>query len=357
MPVNPGYSGSQRERALEHSISLFDVASLLIERRKLIVICLLVVLVPSLIILLLMPNQYRSTATILPSKQADNLQDLKAIASMFGPQIPIGGTPELFPVVLRSRLITGVILEHKYAFKMNNVDTSVTLADYFGETNRDKLQVRLKNITTISTDKKTGTISIGVETEHPELSQAIVQTYLAELEQYNLYSRTTKAQMMEQYLARESAAREEILLAAQDSLRIFQEKHRNWNQTSNPMILRELARLRRGVTILEQNFIYLSREHEAAKLEVELDTPILTILDLPFLPEMKSGPYRLTILTAIGFLALAVTLMLVAVLNGIQGRARESERSSYGRLRKNIHTAFPTASRLILKVRHSKITS
>lgn len=356
MSISLGRSGSQRDREREHSVSLFDVVSMLIERRKLIVICLLAVLIPSLITLLLMPNQYLSTATILPSKQADSFQDLKAIAGIFGSQIPLGGTPELFPVVLRSRLVADAVLKYKYSLIWNNIDTCITLEDYFSQTNKDKLRALLAGITTISTDKKTGTISIGVETECPELSLGITQRYLAELEQYNLHSRTTKAQVMEQYLARESAAREEILLITQDKLREFQEANRNWAQTSNPLILQELARLKRDVAILEQNFIFLSREHESAKLEVELDTPIITILDQPFLPELKSGPFRLTILTAVGFLALTITLILVTILDSIQGRARESEKSSYERLRGNIHTAFPTASRLILRTQKSKTT-
>ena len=354
MPLDNGTKPSQSDKSTP-SISLYDFFSLLVEKRRMIAACLAVVILPALLMLLLTPNQYRSTATILPSKKVDNLDNLKAVAGLFGSPIQTEGTPELFPVVLRSRLIADAVVHHDYRLTLDGVDSSFTLVDYFDTDNRDLQYAALKKITEISKDKETGYITVAVETEHPELSQAIVGQYLAELERYNIHSRMTKAKRKEGYLSREVAAREKLLLAAQDSLRIFQEGHRNWASTDNPAILSDLSRLKRDVAILEQNFLYLTKEHEAAKLEVQLDTPVITILDQPSLPELKSGPYRLTILMALTVMTMLVTVMVIAVAEGMRREIRESRSGSYARFRDNVQTAFPTTTKLVLKARHDWI--
>jgi len=357
--LNNDLTGQDSKNCSEKSISMFDIASLFIKRRKLVVLCMLVVLVPSLVILFLTPNQYCSTATILPSQPIDKFQSLKALTGFVGPRIQTESTSELYPVILRSRLITSAVLAEEYCFTWDNVETCTTLPTYFGNTNRDKLHAQLESITTISSDKNTGIISVGVETEYPGLSQLILRKYLAELEKYNLHSRKSKAQETEKYLARELSVRGVELLATQDSLTAFQEKNRNWHETNNPLVLRELARLKRDVAIKEQNYVFLRREHEAAKLSVQMDTPIIVSLDEPSLPEDKAGPFRLMILAVIGLITLLATLFLVVVVESLSGKAQASERCSYQRLRGDFATAFPAANRLILRTgrRNTRTTS
>ena len=108
------HPGPQSENTCVHSVSLFDIALLLIKKRKLTVLCLLVVLVPGLVTPFLIPNEYCSTTTILPSKAIDMFENLKALADLVGPQIQIESTPELYPVVLRSRLVTSTVSAEEY---------------------------------------------------------------------------------------------------------------------------------------------------------------------------------------------------------------------------------------------------
>jgi len=340
--------GESVTRTQEITTTVFDFASLLVRRRRLIGLCLAATLVPSLIILALLPNQYCSTTTILPASPSGQLSSLSAIVGLARPQLQDESSSELYPEVLRSRQIADAVLRQSYSFTDDSAQRSTTLAEYFDEDNSDKRYDKLANITSVSTSKTTGTISVSVETEYPELSQAILTRYLAELEHYNLVSRRSKAKEVEQYLARELAVRRQELLASQDSLKAFQESNLNWNETSNPYLLHEVATLQREVAIKEQAYAYLSQEYEASKLKVQMDTPIVRVLDKPNLPEVKSSPFRLQILTVIGLLTLLLTTLLIAVFENLKLRAKASERQSYDSFRQHIATVFPTLSRRIL---------
>lgn len=341
-------TGESPMKSQNVSTTVFDIGSLLVRRRMFIGLCLAVTLVPSLIILALLPNQYRSTTTILPANPSGQLSSLSAMVGLARPQLEDESSSELYPEVLRSRQVAAPVLGERYTFATGSAQKSATLAEYFEEDNSDKLYDRLAGITSISTSKTTGTITVSVETEYPALSQAILTKYLAELEHYNMVSRRSKAKEVEQYLARELAVRRQELLACQDSLRAFQESNMNWNETSNPYLLRELATMQREVAIKEQAYAYLSQEYEASKLKVQMDTPIVRVLDTPNLPEVKSSPFRLQILTVIGLLTLVATILFVAITENLKLRARATEWQSYDRFRRHIATVFPTLSRRVL---------
>jgi len=340
--------GQPSTKTQENSTTVFDFASLMVRRRKFIGLCIAATLVPSLIFLALLPNQYRSTTTILPANPSGQLSSLSAMVGLAAPSQQDEGSSELYPEVLRSRQIAAAVTGERYTFAVDGAQKSVTLAEYFDEDNSDKLYDRLVSITSISTSKTTGTISVSVDTKYPALSQAIVTRYLAELEHYNLVSRRSKAKEVEQYLARELAVRKQELLASQDSLRDFQESNLNWNETSNPYLLRELAARQREIAIKEQAYAYLSQEYEASKLKVQMDTPIVRVLDKPSLPEVKSSPFRLQILTVIELLTLLAAILFIAVFENLKLRAKATERQSYDRFRQHISTVFPTLSRRIL---------
>ncbi|PWB67895.1 hypothetical protein C3F09_12615 [candidate division GN15 bacterium] len=341
-------SGDSDSKSSEITTTVFDIATLLMRKRKFIGLCLAVTLLPALIVLLLMSNQYRSTATILPASPTNQLTSLSAMVGLSMPQEQDESSSELYPEILRSRQILSAVLKPTYQYTDDGALKLITLTEYFGEDNPDKLCDQLAGITSISTSKTTGTITVSVDTKYPELSQSILNTYLSELEHYNMVSRKSKAREVEQYLARELAARRQELAACQDSLKSFQESNLNWSETSNPYLLRELAALQREVAIKEQAYAFLSQQYEASKLKVQEDTPIVRVLDKPNLPTVKSSPFRLQILTVIGLLTFIAAILIIAIGENLRMRARATERQSYHRFRENFATVFPTLSRRIL---------
>jgi len=346
---DPGHTSEPGASRRETSLSMFDIVSLLVRRRKPIAIAFAVVLLPTLVILLLLPNRYESTASILPSQSPDKLQQLRDVAGISLSSPSEEGSSELYPVILRSRLIKDDVLAKEYAFTANDETKAITFPEYFDQTNRDKLYAALDNITTVSFDKKTGVVSLGVETRHPELSQLTLQQYIVALETYNLHSRKSKARENEKYLARELALLKSELLQSQDSLRAFQEQNRTWNENAHPWVLSELARLKRDLAVKDQSFLFLSQEYESAKLKAQMDIPIVQILDEPSLPIQKSGPYRLFILIVVGVTTALIIIPMIVIAESFRIRAALDEQVSYRRFRDDLSAAFPTANRLILR--------
>jgi len=98
----------------------------------------------------------------------------------------------------------------------------------------------------------------------------------------------------------------------------------------------------------------LSQEHEAAKLKVQMDIPIVKVLDEPSLPIVKSGPHRLLILIVVGLLASVTIVFIVVTAEVVRLKAQAEERRPYDRFRDQFSSAFPVANRLILRSKQPK---
>ncbi|MCP4650275.1 MAG: hypothetical protein GY853_09395, partial [PVC group bacterium] len=244
----------------------------------------IVCIIVSGVILYLVPEKYCSHASILPSGKGDDLSVLKEMAGLSGLGLENNeNSSVLYPKILNSRQIKEAVINYNYSTSFPT-QNETTLKEYFGTTINEYLLSKLDKITSIDSDSKTGLITIAVETEYPELSQAIVQRYLAELEDYNINRRKSSASERVKYLKRESAERETELMQAEDDLEQFQMANRNWNMTSDPGILAELNRKKREIMAKSETYLFLKNQYDLAKLEAQKDIPIVRILDNPSLP-------------------------------------------------------------------------
>ncbi|HHI02715.1 MAG TPA: hypothetical protein ENL22_04265 [candidate division Zixibacteria bacterium] len=266
------------------------------------------------LILCLVSDKYRSQATILPSGKTENLSLLKEMAGLAGFGIEGNESSSvLYPDILSSRQIKEAVINYRYSFG-NPVQTEMTLKEYFDTSVNEHLLRKLESITSIDLDKSTGLITISVETKYPELSQAIVRRYLAELEDYNMYRRRSSARERVVYLERELAQRETELRQAEDDLEQYQMANRNWNMTSDPEILSNLNRKKREIMAKSETYLFLRNQYDLAKLEVQKDIPIVRVLDNPSLPLVKSGPQRLLITLLSGAIGVGIMSLFLIIL-------------------------------------------
>jgi|GEM_PF-621408 len=333
------------ESPAAEALSAFDMLGLLFKRRKLIATIVAVVAIPALALLMLMPNRYTSSATVLPTVATDKFAELKNLAGFGTYSANAENSSELFPTILRSRRVIDSVTSTYY--EIDGESQAIRLADYLSEDNPDKLRAKVAGLTSVATDKRTGVVTVAVETEIPELSRKMLETYLAALEHYNLHDRTSRAKGNEKYLEREVKLREKEVATAEAALRDYRLKNRNWANTSNPEIITEHGKLEREAEIKTSGFVYLSREYEIARIETQKDLPIVNLLDAPSTPTTKSGPYRLSMLLAISATALLLGIVVALVLEGIERKARSPENESFDRLVNNVRESFPRTSRLI----------
>jgi len=327
-----------------------------IKRRRMIAISVSAAMAITAVIMLLLPNQYTSQASILPSGSRNELSGLMDLAGTFGLNATGGGTAEnssaLYPSILRSNHVVDAVLDRDYPPVREGQDGPTRLDVYFDQDDPNELRAALREVTSVSTHKKLGIVSVKVQTEYPHLSQDVLIAYLEELEDYLNVKRKTHARQSVVYLTDQIAQRSAELTDSEDRLREFMLANRNWHTSTDPDLQTNMARLRRDVTIKTTTYQLLSEQLELARLEAQKSIPIVRILDDPSLPTFKSGPRRTITVIFAGLstlLLLATWLFLKHLM--IQG----DDKGRLHVLRDEFCDAFPRSSR-VLRIRRAAET-
>jgi len=231
------------------SIDIFGIARLLIQKRRLIVTFTVGVMFVAASIFFMIPDRFESIATILPSGQTDKFSELKNLTG-FGMAASSENSSELFPSIIKSHLVNNILIDRNFTFEQDGESRTITLAGYFDEDNPDKLRKRVDEITSVHKDKKTGVITVKVETEYAGFSQEVLKTYLDELENFNLHRRRSQGKENAAYLSKQVDKRAKDLALVEKELEEFRSINRNWATSNNPQILSNLGRLERNVQVL-----------------------------------------------------------------------------------------------------------
>ncbi len=327
-------------------INLIEIASMLIRRKRLIIGGVLAVMIITAGLSLLLPNFYTSHASLLPSGNPDNLGDLKSLAGLTTSMNIGDNSSELFPVILRSQRIRDAVLDTEFDYTHNGTERSISLPDYFGQTNRDLLYDHLAGITSIGKNKKNGVITIDVETKFPWLSQAIAEKYIEALEEYNSTARRSRAKDNADYLHKQLKTAKAELNQAEDQLEQFQAVNLDWAGSTNPEIVKHMSRFQRDVEAATTTYLYLLKEFEIARFEAQKDIPIVRTLDEPSLPQYKSRPRRLLIVLAAGTITGLGLIMLLILQMFVQRLGAGPNNETYQRFGHDFARAFPRTSRL-----------
>ncbi len=336
-----------------HSWTIIELARLIIRRWKKIAIVTVLAMTAMAIIMAFTPNQYVSTATILPSGKSDNMSALKEVVGIGAGAGIDENSSVLYPVVLQSRTIADALLGRSYTVKDNGKTITVVPASYFGTDNPDQLRQALSDVTTVTTDRKTSEIRITVETRFPELSRGLVAEYLTRLEEYNLYRRKSLARDNQRYLASQILVSRDSLRECENNLAEFRRRNADWAMSSNSDVLYELTRLQREVEVKSAAYLYLQQQYEVAKLDAQRDVPIVRILDQASLPTLKSQPRRTLSVLLTGFAAFFLTTLLLLIREYIRRESTGASAPAFAELRKDIKANVPGVSRALKLVSQS----
>jgi uncharacterized protein involved in exopolysaccharide biosynthesis len=321
---------------------------LVLARRRAIALFCAVVVAVTTAYLLLQPNLYTSRAVILPTGGNDGYSSLRAFVGMAsGMTLAEENSSSLFPVILRSDLVTDAVLDKEYVYASGSENRRTTMTEYFDIDNRDKLREVLRGVTMIGTDARTGEMIVSVETEHPSLSRAVLDEYLTQLEAFNIFKRKSRAKENQRYLESQLVEASGLLQKSEDDLEAFRKSNANWASTSSPAILTRLGRLQREVELRSSAYLLLQEQYEMAKFEAQKDIPIMRVLDQPSLPTQKSGPFRRNLIILSGILSFGLAVLVVLVADLIRQSVTGSNRPAYERLRTDVTEAFPRASRFL----------
>lgn len=289
----------------DDEISLWEVLAVLVRRRGTIVLMTLVVGAAAAAYAHTRPLTYTTSAAFRPQGSEVSNSQLMALASQFG--VNVGGasgdeaSPAFYQELLTSREILTRVSDEPYAVEGVG---SVALKDLLEieqdteeQRDEDVLEWLREEAVSVSTGRETGTVTISVKTEWPDLSRAIAGELLAEVALFNLDTRQSQAASERSFIEDRVEAAEVELEAAEEELRSFLEANRQWE--NSPMLTFQHDGLMREVALRQSVLTTLVQSYEQARIAEVRDTPVITVLQSPFLPP-RNDPRRRVLSALLG---------------------------------------------------------
>ncbi len=311
------------------------------------------------------PNEYTSTASVMPELQTSALSGLSkyaGLASLAGINLSdMAGSdavrPDLYPNIINNTSFFLYLLnqsvkpsENKsikfwdFYTKAYEIDT---LKDNGGggiETIRNLLGIQsIKNQNIIdlqgqvvfiskikgeiieeelmkkiiaNIDKKTGVISISVELPDPVTAAHVAQISMNYLTDFVTKYRVEKAKTDADFLASQlKAARGQYYSSQAQKAEYSDQFQLATIRLQSADIKRE--RIESDYRVNSAFYQQLLQQYEMAKLKVQQETPIFKTLQKPVVPYEKSGPRRLLYIIFTGFLSLGISIPWIILRKGV----------------------------------------
>ena len=312
-------------------LSPAEILDILVRKRRTWMLTPIVLGALAVVIALVLPPGYRSSASFVPETSGPSGGALDALgqqAAAFGFDIGVGleGEGPLYLDLLRSREVRERVVVAQYA--LPDRSQTGTLVDYYGLDNvrpaekaREKARERLGEGSRAAYDPASTIVSLSVITRHREMSQAIVAQYLLELERFNVEKRARHIRDQVEFLQRQLERAKENLRQTEDSLQIFLERNRLYE--SSPALVFQRTRLDRQVIISTGIVSRLQQQLEQAQLDLLRETPSVSVIDQPNLPQRRVRPRRRMIVVTASLAGLVLGLLLALGAEGAGRMYRE----------------------------------
>jgi uncharacterized protein involved in exopolysaccharide biosynthesis len=304
-PPHPPYPQYEYE---DDEINLLDYVIVLLKYKWLILGIIVVTGVAALIISLMLPNIYRSEATIIPRQQEKSatssaLSALGALSGMAGELVGLGGGGDVgkFEVVLKSRDLARRVVE-KYKLMPELFEEQWDpLKKKWKENPAPTLQDAYKSLMgmlTVSRDRKTEVLKVKFDHEDPNFAKIMADQYITELSEL---------------------LREETLNDAAENRRFLQEQI---EQTSDPLLKVKISDLL-AKEIEKETFARAQKYYSF----IVLDPPIASDLD------KKVKPKRALICILSVFVAVFLAVFFAFFLEYINNVMSSEDEERLNRLR------------------------
>ncbi|MDA7855429.1 Wzz/FepE/Etk N-terminal domain-containing protein [Cyclobacteriaceae bacterium] len=157
----------------------------------------------------------------------------------------------------------------------------------------------LKELVTISVDKKEGFIKLSVQDKDPQVAAIIAQNTQHLLQQEVIDFKIKNAQELLTFTETLYTEKKAAFEALQDELATFRDQHQN---ISSGLFENKLSRLESELAITSAVNEELAKQVEQARIQVSKDTPIFTIIDPVVIPNQRTSPKRTLIVLGFTFL-------------------------------------------------------
>ncbi len=338
MPQPEDYSTREPLPAAEQKATWVENASLFWDFRRAFARVAGTVFVLSILVALLLPKEYVSGARIMPPEQGGNTAAMLAalvgkgsaggLAGLAGSLLGAKNNGALFVALLHSGTVSGHLRERArdlalgYLDELNNLVARVNTSSAHRE--REFIEQRLKTVqaelqraqlelsdfssknTTIDIKEQTrATVDAGAKLEGQLIAG---QSELDSLRQiYGDQNVRVRAAEARNAILQRELQRANGQSSADPDGKDIDASHPYPALRQLPQLGVRWANLYRNVRIHETVFDLLSEEYETARIEEVKSIPTVSVIDVPGLPERKSGPHRTLIVLISTLLSIVLT--------------------------------------------------
>ena len=304
---------------IDDEISLWEVLAVLLRRRGAIVGTTLFVTLVAIAVAQFRPLTYTTSAAFRPQGSEQSASQLMSLASQFGVSVPGLGGEEASPAFY-AELVTSREMLYKAVLTPYALDggESALLKDLLeieeeteGERDEETYEWLRDKGVSVSTGRETGTVTLSVKTEWPEVSLTIANLLLEEVARFNLETRQSQAAAEREFIEGRVEQARGDLEAAEDSLRVFLEANRQWE--NSPLLRFRQEGLQREVTLQNSVLTTLVQAFMQARISEVRDTPVITVLQQPYFPP-RNDPRRRVLSAALGLVLGGMLGLVMAFL-------------------------------------------
>jgi uncharacterized protein involved in exopolysaccharide biosynthesis len=197
---------------------------------------------------------------------------------------------------------------------------------------------RLGRRIAVSTDPKTGVVTVRVTTRWPVVSAGIAASLLAEVNRFDLQVRQTQASAERAFVEDRLKAAKDELRAAEDRSAAFLVNNREFRNA--PTLQFQYDRLSREVSAQQQVVTTLQQDYEQARIDEVRNTPRVTPIEQPIVPARPDSRH-LVLVVALAALVGAVIGWPAALILEHLRRARQWQRGDVEVMLGELREAVP----------------
>lgn len=205
---------------MERDLGLRDYFKVIVKWRRLIAFNTAAVTILAVIISIVLPKRYVATATLLPPVEQP---EILGISSVLGGGL--GGMASLagLPGIASPSDVFGKILSSRRV--MEGVIEKCNLMDEYGVESMEEALAELRGATSVRISAE-GIITISIDSETRVLAADVANSYVDELDRFNREVNMTRGKRNRIFIEERLEKVKEDLNAAEESLRVFQQRHR-----------------------------------------------------------------------------------------------------------------------------------
>ena len=344
----------QNHISQEDSIDVIALLTTLWQSRKFIVKTILIFFVFGVLIALLSPVKYKASTVFVPQlgSEVKAPSGLSSLASLAGINLSSGNqggdiSPLLYPnlssnIPFKLALLSAPITEDTsdtldvqfyLLSQKSGINILSTIKKYTiglpgllfsSDTNTSSSQSSLISLTeeeeelvemlsekyTVSVNEKEGYVAVSALDKNPVIAAELVRIITANLQDEIIQKRLEKVQNNLDFTQNQYNQKKLEFEKIQDRLARFKDRNQN---ISSSLFLNELERIQAEYSIALNVVTELATQVESAKLRVNKDTPIFSVIDPVTVPTQKEYPKRINIVVLFLFFGFVIASTYILV--------------------------------------------